>query len=157
MLFLPWPCEIAQRFSSLLHCLLLWGIWRTPLLHFLQIPSSSVIKSRLESSVVYELLSKWMDRWSFILNLKKKRSPGEMVDEEISVWITNRYLAGCYIRYHVVISTICSNGGRVLILYFLKIEMFPIFVQFIGQMWTNEVCSHSRIYKGDILLQNMFL
>lgn len=64
-----------------------------------------------------------------------------MVDEEISAWITKRYiywhLAGCYIQYNVLLWTICSNGCRALILYFLEIEMFTIFILHIVQMWMN--------------------
>lgn len=57
-----------------------------------------------------------------------------MVDEEISAWITKEYiywhLAGYYMRHTVVICTICSNGGKVLILYLLEIELFTILVLF---------------------------
>ncbi len=57
-----------------------------------------------------------------------------MVDEEISAWITKGYiywhLAGYYMQYIVVTCTICSNGGKVLILYLMEIEMFTILVLF---------------------------
>lgn len=48
-----------------------------------------------------------------------------MVDEEISAWIAKGYiywhLAGYYMRYTVVIRTICSNGCEVLIPYLQQI------------------------------------
>lgn len=83
---------------------------------------------------LYALLPKWMDRWSFIVILKKKESLEEMVDEKIH-WLNCKgyiycHLTGCYMQYTVVIHAICSNGPKVLILSLLEIEMFTILVLF---------------------------
>lgn len=69
----------------------------------------------------------------------KKRSQGEMVDEEIYAWISEGYiywhLAGYYMQYIVVICTICSNGGKVFNSpHSLEIEMFTILVLFNGNL-----------------------
>ncbi len=110
---------------------------RPPFIFNLNLIQFCHLKLAWEFLVPSELLSEWKHRWSFYCN-SIKRIQVEMVDEEIFTGNTKGFiyghLAGYYMRYIVVICTICSNGGEVLILCILEIEMFTVLVQFNRRM-----------------------
>ena len=129
------PFQMTQRFSSLLHCLLLQVPKARKPPFYIFFKSHPILSLRVVSGVFCPVWTtfKMGGQMELYCN-SKKRSQREMVDEKISAWITKGYiywhLAGCYIRYTVVIWTIYSNGGKVLILYLLEIEMPTILALF---------------------------